>query len=101
MNITQAQFDRLKDMKAIGFSNSATAWVNEHCFSGIAWLDEMERGMSISEAATVLKNEATEQLTTGGLSADGGGYIAAFLESVEWEEIAQSMYDLLKEFKWQ
>ena len=79
------------------FSNHQTAWVNEHVFDGIAWLDDFDNGLTVNDAANILKIEATESLITGGLSADGGVYITAFLGAVQWQEIAQNMHDLWSE----
>ena len=80
-----------------GWSNYETWRVNLEIFDGIAWLDQFDDRIEIHEAADILKNYATEILEsegTGGLTFD---YAMAFLDNVNWREIAQSMFNAYTE----
>ena len=80
-----------------GWANYETWRVNLEIFDGIAWLDQFDDGMDVYQAADFLKEyaqEIIEQSSPEGLARD---YALAFLDAVNWREIAQSMYDAYKE----
>ena len=79
-----------------GWSNYETWRVNLEIFDGIAWLDQFDDGMEIYEAADYLKSYATEILEMEGTKGLVFDYAMAFLDAVNWREIAQSMYDAYK-----
>jgi hypothetical protein len=76
-----------------GWTNYETWRVNLEVFDGVAWLDQFDDGLSVYDASRVLKEYAEEHIeatSTEGLARD---YALAFLNAVNWFEIAQSMYD--------
>jgi len=80
-----------------GWTNYETWRVNLEIFDGVAWLDQFDNGLEVYEAADSLKEyaqEIIEQSSRQGLARD---YALAFLDAVNWREIAQSMFDAYKE----
>ena len=87
----------MEDKKYNGWTNYETWRVNLEIFDGIAWLDQFDDGMEVYEATDYLKEYAKEILESEngakGLCFD---YAMAFLDAVNWREIAQSMMDNYK-----
>jgi len=80
-----------------GWTNYETWRVNLEIFDGIAWLEQFDDGLEVYQAADSLKEyaqEIIEQSSPEGLARD---YALAFLDAVNWREIAQSMFDAYKE----
>ena len=82
-----------RDTTYNGWTNYATWRVNLEIFDGIEWLEQFDDGMGVYEAADALKQYATEILEMEGTKGLTLGYAMAFLDAVNWREIAQSMYD--------
>lgn len=80
-----------------GWTNYETWRVNLEIFDGIEWLDQFDNGMEVDEAADSLKQYATEILEMEGTKGLTFDYAMAFLDAVNWREIAQSMYDAYQE----
>jgi len=80
-----------------GWANYETWRVNLEIFDGVAWLDQFDDGMEVYEAADSLKEYATEILENEGTKGLTFDYAMAFLDAVNWRQIAQSMFDAYKE----
>ncbi len=81
----------MKDETYNGWSNYATWRVNLELFSD--GIDEEERYDGIPELAENLKERADEAITEYGGRNEGLAvdYARAFLEDVDWREIAESL----------
>ena len=85
------------ETKYNGWTNYATWKVNLEIFDGVAWLDEMhDESKTISEYANSLKDYAIEliEMESKGLALD---YALAFLDEVNFYEIAKSMINAYEE----
>ena len=82
----------MSDSKYNGWTNYATWRVNLEIFDGVAWLESFDSNTTVYDAADYLKQYAIDLIECGtsGLVLD---YALAFLDEVDWREIAQSMYD--------
>jgi hypothetical protein len=69
----------------MNWTNIETERANEEIFDGTAWLDEFDNGISIADAASILKELAQEEDTDINLAL------------VDWQQIATSMYDYYME----
>jgi hypothetical protein len=79
-----------------GWTNYATWRVNLEVFDGVAWLDQFDDGISIYDASKLLQDYAYQVIFECGECNENslaGSYALAFLDEVNWHEIAQSMYD--------
>ena len=75
-----------------GWTNYATWRVNLEIFDGVAWLDQFDNGIDLYDAAEMLKEYATDIIECSGEGL-AGDYALAFLQEVDWREIAQSMFN--------
>lgn len=80
-----------------GWTNYATWRVNLEMFDGVAWLEQFDDGISVYDAAQLLKESAHEHIEATSAEGLARDYALAFLSDVNWHEIAQSMYNLYKE----
>lgn len=75
-----------------GWTNYETWRVNLEFFDGVAWLESMEDCTNVNDYADALREiviETMEQEAKGTALS----YALAFVNEVNWHEIAQSMMD--------
>jgi hypothetical protein len=86
----------LKDNTYNGWTNYATWRVNLEYFDGTAWIESLEDCTDLSAYARYLKEMVLEMMEQEA-SGFALSYALAFLDDVNWYEIAQSMMNQYQE----
>ena len=76
-----------------GWTNYATWRVNLEIFDGVAWLDQFDNGIDLYDAAEILNGYAVDLIIESSEQGLARDYALAFLQEVDWREIAQSMFN--------
>jgi hypothetical protein len=83
----------MSDKTYNGWTNYETWRVNLEIFDGVAWLESFDSNTTIYDAADYLKQYASDIIESEGAKGLSFDYAMAFLDAVNWYEIAQSMHD--------
>lgn len=81
----------MNDQKYNGWTNYATWRANLEIFDGVAWLDQFDNGIDLYDAAEILNGYAVDLIIESSEPGLARDYALAFLQEVDWREIAQHM----------